>query len=167
MREANVPLRVLPTEVYFDLVREMLLLNGQACVRVTGTSMQPLLHHLRDEVILIQPEKVRQGDIVLFDRRDGRYALHRVIRSGKDTFTMAGDNQWHVEEDLPCGQIVGVVSAVVRDGRRIECSSTVLRLYAQAVTLMTFPRIRLRRVLSRLLKLSGPGGAFTKKGERR
>ena len=82
--------RVLPTEQYFSLVRQQLAETGQAFVRVTGVSMQPLLRHLRDGVVLGPPQRLRRGDIVLFDRLNGRYALHRVIRVGKNGFTMAG-----------------------------------------------------------------------------
>ena len=152
MRKANVTFRALPTEVYFERVRQMLALSGQACVRVTGTSMQPLLRHLRDSVILVPPGDIRRGDIVLFDRRNGRYALHRIIQVSEGTFVMAGDNQWHMEMDLPFDQIVGVVVAIERDGHRIECRNPVLQLYAWAVTMMTFPRIRLRKALGKLLK---------------
>lgn len=152
MRKTDVPLKVLPTEAYFDLIRELLLSCGEARVRVTGSSMLPLLRHLKDCVILEPIHSINVGDIVLFDRRNGRYALHRVIKKGTDTFTMAGDNQWHMEKDLPMDQIVGVVTAIERNGRRIDSSSPVLRLYSQVVSLAAFPRINIRKVLRRLLR---------------
>lgn len=85
-------LQVLPTEEYFARVRQSLSEKGQAYVRVTGMSMWPLLHHLRDGVILIPPHEIRRGDIVLFARESGRYALHRVIEKKGEIFTMAGDS---------------------------------------------------------------------------
>ncbi len=135
------PLRVLETEKYFTIIKQMLADHGQAFVRVTGSSMYPLLHHLRDGVILVPPERVRAGDIVLFDRRNGRYALHRVIGMGKRTFTMAGDNQWHMERNLPCEQIVGVVRAICRDGREIPVEKFFLQIYFQGARLLAWPRI--------------------------
>lgn len=143
---------VLPTETYFSLVRQMLSENGQAYVRVTGVSMWPLLRHLQDGVVIVPPEKIRTGDIVLFDRRNGRYALHRVVHKGRQGFTMAGDNQWHVERDLPYDQIVGVAASIHRNGRYIPCGKFSVKMYAMAVTLLTMPRIYLRQLIRFLLK---------------
>ncbi len=146
------PLRVVDTEKYFSIIKQMLTDNGQAFVRVTGNSMYPLLHHLRDGVILVPPSRVRSGDIVLFDRRNGRYALHRVIGMGKNGFTMAGDNQWHMERNLPCEQIVGVVSAICRDGKEIPVERFFLKIYFQGARLLAWPRIYGCRAAIKLLR---------------
>lgn len=144
------PIRVIPTEAYFAKVRRQLADQGQAYVRVTGMSMRPLLRHLRDGVIIAPPENIRVGDIVLFDRRNGRYALHRVIQKRKAGFTMAGDSQWHLEKNLPYDQIVGVAVCIDRGGRRIPCQSFFLKTYAVAVTALAFPRIHLRKAAGKL-----------------
>ena len=133
------------------MVRRQLSENGQAYVRVTGNSMWPLLRHLRDGVILGPPRELRAGDIVLFDRRNGRYALHRVIRTAETGFTMAGDHQWHIEPDLPKDQVVGVVTAIDRGGRRIACTNLFLKIYSQALTFLTLPRINLRKAVGKLI----------------
>ena len=148
----SVPIRVLPTETYFAMVREKLDSTGQAFVRVTGISMMPLLRHMRDGVILEPPGTIRPGDIVLFDRRSGRYALHRVIRVHGDTFDMAGDNQWHVEYGLPLDQVMGVAVSIVRDGRVIPCSKLFQKIYARALTCLTEPRINMRKAVGRMVK---------------
>ncbi len=141
MEKARTPLKVLPTEMYFSLIRAQLSENGRADVRVTGNSMRPLLRHLRDGVAIVPPDRIRWGDIVLFDRRNGRYALHRVVRRRGDRFDMAGDSQWHVERGLPCDQIVGVVSGFYRDDRFIPSQNFFLRICTFGLTAMTFPRI--------------------------
>lgn len=152
-RPAPTRLRVLPTEEYFSIVKQQLAETGAAHVRVTGMSMYPLLHHLRDSVILIPPERLRPGDIVLFDRKTGRYALHRVISLRTGSFTMAGDNQWHFERGLPRDQIVGAVSAVVRDGREIPVQKFSMKIYAQAARLFCLPRIYMYKALQKLYRL--------------
>jgi len=152
VRGTGNTIKTIPTEEYFARVRQQLSENGQAFVRVTGTSMQPLLHHLRDGVAIVPPEKIRWSDIVLFDRQNGRYALHRVIKKGKTGFTMAGDNQWYMET-LPYDQIVGVVSDIRRKGRWIPCNNILLRLYSWMVSVLAFPRIKLWKFVVRLGKL--------------
>ena len=136
---------IMPTEEYFQLVRSMLDNTGQASVRVTGMSMWPLLYHLRDSVLLSRPDQIRTGDVVLFDRLNGRYALHRIVRKKKSGFDMAGDHQWHIEHDLPYEQIMGVVTGIYRNGRYISCKKLYMKLYARTVVLLTVPRICLRR----------------------
>lgn len=163
----SVPsVRILPTEQYFALVRQQLSENGQAFVRVTGNSMRPLLHHLRDGVILSPPGRIRKGDIVLFDRRNGHYALHRVIRAGKNGFIMAGDHQWHMEMDLPYDQVVGVAAAIVRRGRRISRNNFFLKVYSLALTTFAFPRIYLRKAIGRAIKPFRRSGAGQRNGAR-
>ena len=164
MKEAKAALRILPTETYFALVREALARDGQAYVRVTGSSMRPLLRHLRDGVVLEKPREIRRGDIVLFDRQNGRYALHRVIRTGPDGFVMAGDSQWHVETDLPYAQIVGVAAWIDRDGRRIPCSDFFPKFYARMVTALTYPRINLRNMIGKTVRRFLPSGKPGRKG---
>lgn len=114
---------VLPTEQYFTLVKEALREKGEAFVRVTGSSMRPMLWHMKDGVMLTKPDAIRPGDVVLFDRQCGRYALHRVIRMNGDTFSMSGDHQWHVEHGLPMNQIIGKVKTVRRNGRDMESNN--------------------------------------------
>ena len=126
-------MRVIPTEEYFSIVKESLATTGKAHVRVTGVSMQPTLRHLRDSVMIVPPDKVRFGDIVLFDRRNGHYALHRVIGKGKRGFTMAGDNQRHMERKLPYDQIVGVVSVMIKGEKHIAASEFSQKVYAWSV----------------------------------
>ncbi len=153
--------QILPTEKYFSLIRQTLSETGHAYVRVTGMSMWPLLHHLRDGVVIIPPEKVRVGDIVLFDRRDRRYALHRVIWKRRHGFVMAGDHQWHFEKDLPYDQILGTVVSIDRNGRRLSCKNVFIKGYALTVTALTFPRIylwKLVRILCRPFRNRQPSG---------
>ena len=155
----------IPTKEYFTLVRRMLSETGQASVRVTGVSMRPLLEHLRDSVIIAEPEHIRTGDIVLFDRLNGRYALHRVIRKGKDGFTMAGDNQWFFERDLPYNQIAGVVTNINRKGRIISCEKKSMQIYARAVVMLTMPRIYLYRLVRKTFGFLRSFGSHAGKGK--
>ena len=150
IQEDGKIIKALPTETYFSLVRKQLEESGQAYVRVTGISMQPLLCHLRDGVVIVPPEQIRRGDIVLFDRKNGRYALHRVIRKRKSGFDMAGDNQWFMEKDLPYDQIVGVVSCIERKGKRISRENFFLKAYGWTVTMLAQPRICIWRIFTGL-----------------
>lgn len=195
MDERERSIRILPTETYFAMVRRMLSESGSAYVRITGMSMWPLLHHLRDGVVIeplhlpdsagIEPQEhtdisfsddserkardfyhnssskaegtpiykqIHPGDIVLFDRQNGRYALHRVIRTKRTGFSMAGDNQWHIEANLPYEQIVGVVTCIERNGHRLSSKNLLIKAYSYIVVLFTYPRIFIYKGVRRLIR---------------
>ncbi|MBE5807532.1 MAG: hypothetical protein E7317_04235 [Clostridiales bacterium] len=135
--EAVTPhgVRSLDTRKYFAVVRQTLHDSGRAHVRVTGMSMWPLLRHMRDGVVIVPPVRVRAGDIVLYERGNGRYALHRVIRVRSNRFDMAGDHERFVERDLDTGRVMGVAQQVERGRRRVSCQSFPLRAYALLMTL--------------------------------
>ena len=131
------------------MIREQIDETGRAYVPVTGTGMAPLLRPSRDMVVVDRTRTFHRGDIVLFDGKDDRYGLCRVIRTGKDSFTVAGDSQWHAEKDLPCERILGVVSRIQRDGRFLSRRSQFLKLYTFLATWLAYPRILLGQIIGR------------------
>ena len=105
--------------------------EGSRCLlRVTGTSMQPTLRHERDCVLLkrISGKEAEIYDIVLFQRSDGSWVLHRLI--GKKEFCiMNGDAQtW--TECIPEERILGKAIEIYRAGKRpVKTSHPLCRLY--------------------------------------
>ena len=74
------PVHVMPTKEYFTLIQRMLDETGQVYVHVTGMSMWPLLYHLRDGVLLVRPDNIHTGDIVLFDRQNGLLNIWNLFK---------------------------------------------------------------------------------------
>ena len=128
-------------EISLPLIQEQLDGTGWAYVQVIGTGMEPLLRPLRDMVVVEHSHMIYRGDIVLVDRKDGLYSLRRVIRKGKNSFTVAGDNRRRRVKDLPCDRILGVVSRIQRDGRIISRRSLLLKIYTFMATWLAYPRI--------------------------
>lgn len=88
---------------------------------ITGNSMSPFLIHGRDTVYLSRIERpVRRGDVILYQRKDGAYILHRVYAAEKDTYTMVGDGQYQMEPGIRREQMIAVMTAADRKGRRQE-----------------------------------------------
>ena len=97
---------------------------------VSGTSMMPFLRSNRDEVVFapLEGRKLKRGDILLFQRRDGTYVMHRLYRIEKDgTYTFIGDHQYKVEEGIRREQIKAYVQYAFRDGKKIDCEKGFLR----------------------------------------
>ena len=132
-----------------SMIREQIDETGRAYVPVTGTGMEPLLRPSRDMVVVDRTRTFHRGDIVLFDGKDDRYGLCRVIRKGKDSFTVAGDNRWHTEKDLSCDRILGVVSRIQRDGRFLSQRSLLMKFYTFLATWLAYPRVFLGQIIGR------------------
>jgi hypothetical protein len=95
-----------------------------------GCSMMPLLRQKRDlvEIAKKQPGRCKKYDVVLY-RRGGKYILHRILKVLPDSYVIAGDHNYVREYGVKDDQIIGVLAAVVRDGRRITVNDRGYRLY--------------------------------------
>lgn len=115
--------------VIFDVVEN----GGVFPLVVTGTSMTPTLHPQRDKVFLVSPkQKVpKRKDIVLFQREDGTYVLHRIIgKNRQGQLKINGDAQTWTEWISPA-QILAVVDALERKGKKISADNSKYKLYLQ------------------------------------
>lgn len=141
--------RQIPMAQLRGIIDEQLA-HGEALLPVTGNSMWPLLVGGRDMVRLARPDRCAQsGDIALYQKADGSYILHRVIRlSASGVCLCCGDAQWEGEQ-VDEAQIIAYVTAFRRKGRwRETARSRPYRLY-EHFWVHTFPA---RRPLLRLLR---------------
>lgn len=110
------------------VIREIIDAGGTVRLTVTGNSMLPTLVEKRDSVILTKPEKLKKTDIILYQRKNGDYVLHRIVKADKNGLHLCGDNQMVIEYPVLPEQVIAVVSAIVRKGRLIEAGSFGYRL---------------------------------------
>ena len=96
-----------------------------------GISMLPMLRQGRDTVILSPvPERLKKYDLPLYQRDDGKYVLHRIVRAG-ERYSCVGDNQFAIEHNLRHDQMIALVTAFCRDGKEISVNSRSYRLYCR------------------------------------
>ena len=107
-----------------DMLKSDTQLTREVYVTVNGTSMEPFLHDGQDSVIFSDlPKKLRRGDILLFKRKNGSFAMHRVYSIGKNgSVSFLGDNQSVVEKDISPEDILLYVPEVIRNGKKINCT---------------------------------------------
>ena len=105
---------------------EILAQQGVLMYTNTGDSMMPLLRQHRDVLIIRPKPEVRLSrlDVPLYKRDNGQYILHRVLWVRKQDYVICGDNQWYPERGITDRHIIGVLDAVVRDGRTIPLRAT-------------------------------------------
>lgn len=83
-------MKKVDTREYLDRIVSLLTEKDGAVIPVAGNSMEPFLKNGRDQVYLVKPEQNTQyqpGDIVLFQRKNGQYVLHRIAMAS-DTLLM-------------------------------------------------------------------------------
>lgn len=109
----------------FPLISELFEHGQSSRIAVSGGSMYPFLRNGIDSVEFTKVgfEQLALGDIVLIQRTDGCYVMHRICRKKKDCFFMVGDAQQWIEGPLYPEQLLAVVTAIWRKDKRIACSN--------------------------------------------
>ena len=98
------------------IFRAVLESGGVFTLKPRGDSMRPTIVPGRDSVSIVQAAgDIMLHDILLYQRTDGSFVLHRVARIERDgSFTMCGDNQSVLERGILLQDVVGVVTAIHR-----------------------------------------------------
>ena len=106
--------------------------RGSFVAPAKGESMRPLIRPGRDLVEISRkgPGRCRKHDVALY-LRDGKYVLHRVLQVRPADYVMAGDHQIYKETGVTDEQILGVLSAVIRGGKRVAVTDRGYRCYVR------------------------------------
>ncbi len=104
---------VLDTEKYLDAVCRMIEEGRENVpVPVQGVSMRPFLRNGDFAYLVVLPETIKKGDILLFQRKNKQYILHRVYKIPEDgVYLMLGDSQL-IPEPIEAGQLKAKVAFV-------------------------------------------------------
>jgi hypothetical protein len=115
-----------------------------------GASMWPLIRPGRDVVeISARREPLQPYDAVVYKDSQGRYVLHRIIRVNNGTYDILGDNNARMERGVKDEQIIGVLTAVLRDGkRRVDFDSAGYKLYLFLWCRLYPLRVAIRKLIS-------------------
>lgn len=99
--------------------------RGSLIYTTVGVSMRPFLRSGEDLMVIQRKTRARCAprDVVLYRRRSGKYVLHRIMRVRRDDYVLCGDNCWSLEHGIRDDQILGVLTAVIRNGQRQEVSA--------------------------------------------
>lgn len=100
--------------------------SGTLVYHNVGDSMMPLIKQGRDVLVIERRPKgrLKRLDVPLYRRPSdpqGKYVLHRILWvRGNGTYWICGDNRRWVEKGVRDEQIIGVLKALVRNGKTIE-----------------------------------------------
>lgn len=120
---------------------EQLLADGMIVrIHPIGYSMYPMFVPGRDEALLEQTsaDLCQKNDVVLYRRRNGMLVLHRICRITPEGIYTVGDNQSVTEGPLAADQIIGVLTAFIRNGKEYSVRQPFYR-FLSALWLFLLP----------------------------
>lgn len=120
------------TNQFLDTVVIMLAQGAENIpVPVTGTSMTPFLHPGDTVFLNALTREPKEGDILLYQRPNGSYVLHRVVKKKGDAFWLLGDAQT-VKEPVGRRQLKAIATAALVRGQRLDPDSDRWKLFSNA-----------------------------------
>ena len=118
-------------EELMPLVEESFSMNRKVHFHPNGISMKPMLVSGRDSVLLSPiRDEIRKYDVVLYRYDNGKYVMHRVVKTQGDCFICLGDNTERFER-VEARQMLAVVTEFTRKGKTISVTSPLYRLYCR------------------------------------
>lgn len=114
-------------------VKEILEKTGSYTGLTKGVSMRPMIHQGRDNIIVVKnTERLKKYDVPVFQLKNGKYVMHRIIEVHDDHYITMGDNlktREYVTDDMICGKLVGYFK---KGKRYIDCDNNkIYRLYSR------------------------------------
>lgn len=92
-------------------LKEVLDTYGQYTGLTLGTSMEPLIHQQKDNIIVVKNDsRLKKYDVPVYVTPKGKYIMHRVVKVCDDHYVIVGDNllnKEYVTDDMICGVLVG------------------------------------------------------------
>ena len=133
---------------------EQLLLHGRIIYTNVGDSMMPFIKQGRDVLVIERCEgALGRYDVPLYKRPSGQYVLHRIHKVTDKGYVTCGDNRASRERYVLPEEVIGVLTAVIRDGREIGRDSFLFKLYAHLGCDTYFLRFLVRKPIAILRRL--------------
>lgn len=113
--------RVVDTNEYVSVLREIAESGKVVSLRISGGSMTPFLAHGRDYIYFTKPDReLRRGDMVFYQRQNGQYVMHRIYKKKADGYYIVGDAQAEIEGPIAESQIFARIVKVKRKDRLLQ-----------------------------------------------
>lgn len=105
-------------------IEQVLKEQGKVVITATGVSMLPCIRPQKDVLILEVPKKkIKCYDILLYKRENGMLVLHRVLQAQNGSYSLCGDHQYILEDEVKEAQILAILKGFYRGKRYIDCEN--------------------------------------------
>lgn len=118
--------RIWSMSMIIDSVTEDLKKGSEVLISGCGTSMEPLIDPETDKLLLQaipKDHKVKEGEIYLYRRVGGGYAIHRVWRVKRDQVFMLGDGQLLIEKGIRREWLLARAVKLIKPSEEVELLS--------------------------------------------
>ena len=121
----------VPLAELMPVLREFLDVGKNVKISPQGISMLPMIRQGIDKVVLSPISgELRKYDLPLYQRDDGHFVLHRIVKTG-ETYTCIGDNQFELEHGLRHDQMIAVVTAFYRGDKLHSVNELGYQIYCR------------------------------------
>ena len=134
---------------FWPVMREVIESGGEFTFFPHGSSMLPLIREGVDKVVLVKPRDIKLGDVVFYQRDNGQFVLHRIVKIKNGDYIMCGDNQCTLEYGITDNHILAKMKAFVRDGKTIDETNKKYRRYIKGLSRRRLKK-RIRGFLGRI-----------------
>lgn len=84
----------------------------------SGTSMEPLIHHQKDTIIVTKANgRLKKYDIPVYKGKNGKMIMHRIVRVCDNHYIIQGDNTNYTEY-VTDDMIIGRLSGFYKNGKK-------------------------------------------------
>ena len=112
--------------------KEILTKQGTLVFTPGGNSMQPLLSHHENPVVLVPVTgRLQKGDVPFYKRANGQYVLHRIVRVRKNSYDCCGDNQSAVEKGVTDDMILARMAGFYQGETYVSREEAWVKRYAK------------------------------------
>ncbi len=127
--------------------------NGELTYSNVGISMLPLLREGKDLFTVRKKDKIqrcRRYDVVLYRRPPKSLVLHRIVEVRENDYVILGDNCMTKEYGITDDDIIGVMTAYVRNGRTHTVDEPGYRLYSRVWCAIAPMRIAAKKIMIKI-----------------
>ncbi len=111
-------MRRVDTDAYVSMLRDLVNEGKECRLLISGSSMAPFLVHERDSILFSKPDReLRRGDMVFYQRDNGQFVMHRILKVKPEGLYIIGDAQTEVEGPVRPEQVFALVTKVNRKGK--------------------------------------------------
>ena len=144
------------TAVQCELVADVVRNFGEVRLKVTGASMLPAVWPGDTLVVERQNSAELQPGQIVLRLRDGELVAHRMVGWSGERLVTRGDSLLHSDPPAHGAEIVGRVSCILRQGRRISPAQTFWQREVASILRRSDFTMRMTLRLGRLLRHLSP-----------
>lgn len=112
---------IIANDILVQEVSRLVAEGSEVTFVPKGNSMLPFIRGGVDSVVLVKADDVGVMDIVLA-RANSTFVIHRIIAMDGDEVVLMGDGNIAGVERCSRKEVLAKVAAIVKDGRRRDCT---------------------------------------------